>query len=96
MCSLRCNNISQSNCIIAPIPQPPLGAKETIRELQEVITPIFERTYKNVNPLGTVPLTFPKLTPEEQHEIETLQRRLENTPGWKEYKEQCKRWAILA
>lgn len=86
-----------TNCITAKMPDPPAAIKGMLSEYEDFWGSVFMREYSssNYNPLGTMPLYMPKLTSEEQKYIENLTRKLHSMPEWKEYTQQCKRWAVL-
>ena len=90
-------NVGQSNCLTANIPEPPKAIEGIVNEYQNFWESIYSRAYENCNnnPLGTTPIYMPKLSKEEREQIEKLTRRLHSSPAWKDYTQQCKRWAVL-
>ena len=93
---LKCEKVT-TNSLTAKMPEPPKAIESLLEEYQDFLDSVFAKEYqtKRYNPLGTAPIYFPKLTQEERSHIESLTRRLHCTPEWKEYTQQCKRWAVL-
>lgn len=96
MISFKSSSVTQ-NSLVAKMPEPPEAIAGLLDEYQEFLGSVFTREYRsqNYNPLGTAPIYMPKLTDEEKKQIEILTRKLHSAPEWKEYTQQCRRWAVL-
>ena len=86
-----------SNSITSSIPEPPKEIEGILNDYQNFWESVYSRSYEvhDINPVGTTPIYMPKLSKEEKVRIENLARRLYSSPAWKDYTQQCKRWAIL-
>lgn len=96
MCGMKCGNVMK-NSLTAKMPEPPKAIEGLLDEYQDFWGSVFAREYEcnKTNPAGTLPSYMPQLSKEEKHYIETLTRRLHDTPEWREYTKQCRQWAVM-
>lgn len=92
----KCEKIT-ANSLESAMPEPPMAIQGLLDDYQDFLGSVFAREYEvqRANPVGTNPMYMPKLSNEEKQYIENLTTTLRNSPEWKDYVSQCRRWAIM-
>jgi len=78
------------------MPEPPMAIQGLLDDYQDFLVSVFAREYQEnyTNPINSNQKYMPRLSREEKQYIENLTTVLRTSPEWKEYVNQCTRWAV--